>query len=88
MQKFGETIKILWCVIQCFEAVYGLSVNLANSYVFCLIQVDDLWHFVDALGCQKGTLPSLYLGLPLGAPFNNKESWNPVLEIIHRRLVG
>lgn len=38
------------------------------------------------LGCKIGSLPSSYLGLPLGAKFKSKEVWNPVIERITLRL--
>lgn len=62
-------LKYLRCTIRCFEAVTDLRVNLSISSIFGVGMVDDLWRFADVLGCQKGSLPSSYLGLPLGALF-------------------
>lgn len=38
------------------------------------------------LGCKIGHLPSFYLGLPLGASFKSKLTWDPVIERISSRL--
>lgn len=51
-------------------------------------QVEDLDRLVEVLGCQKGALPFIYLGLPLGALYKNKTVWNLVLNNIHKRLAG
>ena len=38
------------------------------------------------LGCRVGTLPSQYLGLPLGAPNRAPYIWDGVEERVRRRL--
>ena len=41
------------------------------------------------LGCQIGSLPMTYLGMPLGASHKSPTVWNPILEKIERsRPVG
>lgn len=40
------------------------------------------------LGCKVASLPRKYFGLPLGAPFKAKSSWDEIVEKIERRLVG
>ena len=37
-------------------------------------------------GCRVGSLPSTYLGLPLGAPFKSVSVWNGVEERFRKRL--
>jgi hypothetical protein len=43
---------------------------------------------VDILGCQLGSLPMKYLGLPLGAGFKEKTIWNPILENMWLKVDG
>ena len=38
------------------------------------------------LGCKIGSLPTVYLGLPLGAKRNSLEVWDGVEERFRRRL--
>ena len=38
------------------------------------------------LGCKVGVLPTTYLGLPFGAPFNLLVVWARVEERLHKRL--
>ena len=44
--------------------------------------------FGTSVGCQRETLPTKYLGLPLGAKFKERSIWNPILEKMERRLAG
>ena len=38
------------------------------------------------LGCKVGSLPSTYLGMPLGAPFKSVAIWDGVEERFRKRL--
>ena len=38
------------------------------------------------LGCKVGSLPSTYLGMPLGAPFKSVAIWDGVEERFQKRL--
>ena len=40
------------------------------------------------LGCKTSSLPLKYLGLPLGAKYNAKAIWNPIVEKMERRVAG
>jgi hypothetical protein len=42
----------------------------------------------DILGCGVSSLPSKYLGLPLGAPFKAKSIWDDIVGKIKRRLAS
>lgn len=81
-------LKYLRCVIRCFEVVLGLKVNHSKSCIYCVGHVENLRRFVAVLGCKMGSLPTTYLGLPLGASFKCKNPWNRVLDRIHKRLAG
>ena len=45
--------------------------------------VDDL---ACELGCKVGSLPSTYLGMPLGAPFNSVAALDDIEESFRKRL--
>lgn len=40
------------------------------------------------LGCSIGSLPSSYLGFPLGASSRSQANWEPVIERFRKRLAG
>ena len=48
--------------------------------------MENIESLVEAFGCQVGSLPSSYLGLPLGAPFKSIPVWDDVEERLCRRL--
>ena len=45
--------------------------------------MDDL---AGEFGCSLGSLPTTYLGMPLGAPFKSVIVWDGVEERFRRRL--
>ena len=68
-----------------FEAVSSLKINLGKSELVIVGMVHSFGLLLNVLGCNQGTLPMKYLGLPLGAKFKDKTIWNPILEKIERR---
>ncbi|RVX14665.1 Transposon TX1 uncharacterized 149 kDa protein [Vitis vinifera] len=49
-------------------------------------RVDELEELAAELGCRLGALPTVYLGLPLGAHHKTSSSWDGVEERMRRRL--
>ncbi|RVW77811.1 hypothetical protein CK203_054452 [Vitis vinifera] len=49
-------------------AISGLSINLNKSEILPVGRVEIAEVLASKLGCKVGSLPSTYLGLPLGAP--------------------
>ena len=50
-----------------FEAVSGLKINVNKSEIFPIGTVANLEELASELGCKVGSLPTSYVGLPLGA---------------------
>ncbi|RVW82268.1 LINE-1 reverse transcriptase-like [Vitis vinifera] len=50
-----------------FEAASSLRINLAKSEIIPIGEVVEMEELAVELGCRVGSLPSQYLGLPLGA---------------------
>ena len=46
----------------------------------------DLEELALVIGCKGGMLPTTYLGLPLGAPYNSLVAWDGGEERFHKRL--
>ena len=57
---------LLW-----FEALSGLKINLEKSEIIPVLRVENIDFLAKAFGFRVGSLPSSYLGLPLGAPFKS-----------------
>ena len=70
----------------CFELVSSLKVSLAKSVLLPVGDVSNVGTLAEVLGCEVGSLPIPYLGLPLGSRFKDKASWNGVVEKSIRTL--
>lgn len=62
--------------------------NLGKSSLIGVGQVPNIDVLAADLECQVGDLPTQYLGLPLGAHYKCKETWDPVIDRIRRKLAG
>ncbi|RVW74561.1 Copper-transporting ATPase PAA1, chloroplastic [Vitis vinifera] len=69
-----------------FTSASGLRINLAKSEVIPVGEVEDIELLAVELGCKVGTLPSVYLGLPLGAKHKAMAMWDGVEARMRRRL--
>ena len=65
----------------------GLKINLEKSELILVGRVENLDDLLDELRCKVGSLPSSYLGLPLGASFKFTIAWDGVEEWFHKRLL-
>ena len=54
-------------ILAWFEAASGLRINLAKSELILVREVEDIEEMAVELGCRVGSLPTVYLWLPLGA---------------------
>ena len=71
-----------------FELVSGLKVNLTKSVLVPVGEVSNMGALAEILGCEFGSLPVTYLGMPLGAQFKDKACWNGVVEKTMRSLAS
>ena len=69
-----------------FEAVSGLRINLEKSELIPVGRVENIDDLALDFGCRVGSLPSTYLGLPLGAPFKTVSVQDGVEEQFLKRL--
>ncbi|RVW34155.1 Transposon TX1 uncharacterized 149 kDa protein [Vitis vinifera] len=61
-------------ILAWFEAASRLRINLAKSVLIPVREVDELEELAAELGCRLGALPTVYLGLPLGAHHKTSSS--------------
>jgi hypothetical protein len=85
-----ECVENLWClkaVLRWFELMSGLKVNFEKSRLFC-VNLDGpfLTEAAKFLNCKIGSIPFIYLGLPIGANPRKEATWKPVIEVLHKRL--
>lgn len=66
-------IRLLRCVLRCFEAMLGLKLNLAKSSLIANWEVLNLDQLAADLSCRTGSLLSSYLGMSFGAISKRKK---------------
>jgi hypothetical protein len=84
----ADQFRDLRCLLLCFEVVSGLRINLSKSEIVLVGEVGDVEELASILGCGVASLPSKYLGLPLGAKYNDPHMWNNIIEKMENRLSG
>jgi hypothetical protein len=80
---YGENPKhicYLCALFLCFEVVFGLKINQANSELVLVGNVNNFNGLASILGCGVSSLPLKYLGLPLEAHFKAKSRRDVVIE--------
>ena len=82
----SEQLMCLRWTLMWFEAFSGLKINLNKSVIIPLGRVDNVELLAAELGCGVGSLPTTYLGLPLGAPYRAVGIWDSMEEIFRKRL--
>ena len=71
-----------------FEAYSGLKINLSKSENILVGRVDNVEMLASELGCGVGSLPTMYLGLPLGGPHRVMGVWDTIEERSRKRLAS
>ena len=82
-----DQLKFLSWILMWFEALSGLRINLNKSEILRTGSVDNE-ELAAELGCGIGSLPTSYLGLPLGAKHKALGVWNTVEDRFRNRLAS
>ena len=82
----AEQLMYLRWTLMWFEAFSGLKINIFKSEIIPLGRVDNVEELAAELGCGVGSLPTKYLGLPLGAPHRATGVWDSIEERFRNRL--
>ncbi|XP_075083624.1 uncharacterized protein LOC142167360 [Nicotiana tabacum] len=69
-----------------FEGISGLQINMLKSTIYLINEVSNLEELAEFLCCKIGSLPTTYLGLPLGAKYKSIGVWSDVVEKVEKRL--
>ncbi|KAG5584744.1 hypothetical protein H5410_045178 [Solanum commersonii] len=73
-----EQIKILRVILVLFEGMSGLHINRRKSFLYPINEVITMKSLNAIRGREIGSLPTVYLGMPLGAKSKSKENWNTI----------
>ncbi|WKA01914.1 hypothetical protein VitviT2T_020163 [Vitis vinifera] len=82
----ADQLQYLSWTFMWFEAISGLKVNLNKTEAIPVGEGIPMETLAAVLGCKIGSLPTSYLGLPLGAPYKSIRVWDAVEERFRKRL--
>jgi hypothetical protein len=67
----------------------SLKVNFSKSFIVPINVLEEKVEvMVGTLGCQVGSMPFTYLGLPMGTTKLTMQEFLPLLSRVERRLMG
>jgi hypothetical protein len=85
----ARTLFNLKGLLRSFSDSTRLHVNLGKTFLVSInMDENGANHLARTFGCQLGTMPLTYLGLPLGTAKPSFEEYSPMLTRIERRLSG
>jgi hypothetical protein len=77
-------MKLIPCI---FEQLSGLKINFHKSEIFCFGKAKDLEsQYKQIFGCEAGSLPFRYLGIPIHYRRLLNKEWNPVENFFEKKL--
>jgi hypothetical protein len=80
----AHIMKLLLCA---FEYLSGLKNNSHKSEIFCFGEAKEFEdHYKELFGCNSGTFPMRYLGIPIHFRKLSNTDWLKVEERIEKRL--
>jgi len=70
-----------------FEMMTGLKINFHKSFIYNLSRCEEVGtRATTILNCNLGSLPFMYLGLPIIPTSLTREHWQPLIERIEKKL--
>jgi hypothetical protein len=87
MQADARQLFFLKALLSSFSDSTGLKVNYSKSQMLPINVSHDRMEILDnTFGCQIGSLPFTYLGLPMSTTKPRAEDYTPLMDKIERRL--
>ncbi|GKB61275.1 reverse transcriptase domain, reverse transcriptase zinc-binding domain protein [Tanacetum coccineum] len=88
---FGEwsrrNVKNLISILNSFRNVSGLGVNLSKSSIFGVgVNMKEVKNVASSSNCKFGSLPFIYLGLPVGRDMSKVTNWSDIIDRFNKRL--
>jgi hypothetical protein len=89
MQADARQILFLKALLNSFSESTGLKVNHAKSQMLPInVSHEKMVTLANTFGCQIGSFPFTYLGLPMGTTKPHVEEYAPMMDRIERRLTA
>ncbi|XP_055815772.1 uncharacterized protein LOC129885498 [Solanum dulcamara] len=81
-----DQLKYLRVILVLFECLSGMHIYWRKSSLYPIDDVNAMEFLASILGGEVGSLPFVYLGMPLVAKSNSNEIWNGVIEKCEKKL--
>lgn len=75
-----KQLKTLRVILVLFEGISRLHINWRKNFLYPINEVQNLASINVILGGEVVALPTIYLGMPLGAKSLSTEIWSGVIE--------
>jgi len=87
--KSWVNVRAMRATLLLFQSLSGLKVNFSKSYLVG-VNVASSWLAEAAmvLSCKVGSIPFVYLGMPIGGTTRRLSFWEPLLNRIKAKLSG
>jgi hypothetical protein len=80
----AQNMKLLLCA---FEQVSGLKINFHKSELFSFSQAQEfVEQYTDLFGCEEGSFPLKYLGIPIHFKKLSNADWKRIEERFKKRF--
>jgi len=87
MQADAKQLFCLKAILNTFASATGLCVNFNKSIIVPVnVSSEKMKVLAGTLGCQIGSFPFTYLGLPMGTTKPKIEEFAPLLDRMERKL--
>jgi len=87
LQADARQSVFLKALLHSFAESTGLKVNYSKSHMYPInVSNERMAHLANTFGCDIGTIPFTYLGLPMGTTKPYIEDFTPMMDRIERRL--
>uniref|UniRef100_A0A803P465 Reverse transcriptase domain-containing protein n=1 Tax=Cannabis sativa TaxID=3483 RepID=A0A803P465_CANSA len=84
-----QSLHKLLRVVEAFCAISGLKINLSKSQLLGICMDEEIVsRLARRIGCEVGSWPLQYLGMPLGGSPRKWSFWEPVMDKCAKRLDG
>lgn len=87
LQADARQLVFLKAMLHSFAESTGLKLNYAKSQMYPInVSPEKMIILANTLGCDIGTMPFTYLGLPMGTTKPKIEDLSPLMDRVERRL--
>ncbi|KHN48424.1 hypothetical protein glysoja_034471, partial [Glycine soja] len=83
----NDNVRVLKCILKCFELVSGLKINYNKSQFGCLGKSEG-WcrEATSFLNCSQLEFPFSYLGIPVGVSSKCRSVWQLIISKFEAKL--